>query len=71
MTIANAYDARQLAKNSDDPKLKLERTLSVIEQWASAGKYSGTLADPMSDKLVNNLKARGFTVNQETNYISW
>lgn len=68
MTIANAYDARQLAKNYDDPKL--ERTLSVIEQWASAGKYSGTLADPMLDKLVNNLRARGFSVNQDVEYIT-
>lgn len=69
MTIANAYEARQLAKNYDDPKLEI--TLEIIEMWASNGKYSGTLGDYMSDKLVNNLRAKGFSVNQETSYIAW
>lgn len=69
MTITNAYEARQLAKNSDDPKLGI--TLEIIEMWASKGKYSGTLGDYMSDRLVNNLRARQFSVNQETSYISW
>lgn len=68
--IQNAYEARQLAKASDDPKL--EQTLQVIEMWASKGLYCGTLGlYPLSEKLVNNLKSRGFSVNQETGYISW
>lgn len=69
MTITNAHQARELAKASDDPKLEI--TLEIIEMWASKGKYSGTLGDQMSDKLVNNLRARGFSVNQETSYIAW
>ena len=67
--IQNAYQARELAKASDDPKLGI--TLEIIEMWASKGRYSGTLGDQMSEKLVNNLRARGFSVNPETNYISW
>lgn len=68
--IQNAYEARQLARNSDDPKL--EQTLQVIEHWASKGLYSGTLGlYPISEKLVNNLRGRGFSVNQETGYVSW
>ena len=69
MTITNAYEARQVTEKSEDPKLKI--TLEVIEIWASQGKYEGTPADPISEKLANNLRARGFSVNPETNYISW
>ena len=67
--IQNAHQARELSKASDDPKLK--QTLEVIEHWASQGKYVITLPYQMSEKLVNNLKVRGFSVNQETNYIAW
>lgn len=68
--IQNAHQARELARNSDDPKL--EQTLEIIEMWASKGLYCGTLGlYPMSEKLVNNLRARGFAVNQEASYISW
>jgi len=66
--IKNAYEARELAKSSDDPKL--EQTLLIIEMWASAGKYSGVLADPISEKLRNNLRARGFSVNGDSS-ITW
>ena len=68
--IQNAHQARELSKASDDPKL--EQTLEVIEHWASKGLFCGTLGlYPMPDKLVNNLRARGFSVNQGTGYISW
>ena len=65
--ITNAHEARELSKASDDPKL--EQTLLIIEMWTFAGKYSGTLAEPVSEKLKNNLGARGFSVIGDS--ISW
>lgn len=67
MTIANAHDARQVTERSEDPKL--EQTLQIIEYWASTGLYSVTLPDQLSEKLKNNLRARGFGVHRDT--ISW
>lgn len=57
--IQNAHQARELAKISDDPKL--QDTLEIIYEKASFGGYSISIAH-VSDKLMNNLKARGFSV---------
>lgn len=57
--IQNAYEARQLARNSDDPKL--HDTLEIIYEKAFLGGYSISVAH-VSDKLMNNLKARGFSI---------
>lgn len=68
MTISNAREARELAKSSDHHRLK--ETLELIEYWASNGLYGGTVEN-IPDQLANNLRSKGFTVNQETGSISW
>ena len=70
MTINNAYEARELAKNSEDPKL--QRTLEQIHAAAGEGLYIITI-DRVSQKLFNNLKSRGFGVTNYDNRstLSW
>ena len=57
--INNAKEARDLSDNSADPKL--EGTLELIEEAAAMGLYSVCLG-PLRERLINNLKARGFAV---------
>jgi hypothetical protein len=65
--IKNAQQARELSNASQHPAL--EETLEVIEYWASRGKYSVDLSLPIPEQLINNLKARGFGVFNNT--ITW